>query len=377
MTLNFKGSKQNALLEKIFNSLKDPRRKIRGNFRHKLNDIILLVISAVVCGARDWDDIELFGKEQLTWLKKYGDFTHGVPSHDTINRVISALDPAQFSDCFTRWINEISEISSADIVAIDGKRIRRSYDKYSNKAAIHIVSAFATANKLCLGQVATDHKSNEITAIPELLDVLALKGCTVSIDAMGCQTSIAEKIITKEANYILAVKSNQGKLLEGIKETISLEEPIDVDQNEDVCHGRIESRKCSVYKVSDLIENAKKWKNLQSIILIETERTEKLTGITTTQERYYISSKLDSAKSFNKDIRSHWAIENNLHWILDVTFNEDMSRKRQKNAAINFNIISKIALSLLSKETTLKASKKNKMFSAALNPEYRAKLLNL
>ncbi|MFW6202676.1 MAG: ISAs1 family transposase [Marinilabilia sp.] len=361
----------------MFSEIEEPRRKTKGNYRHELTDIVLLVISAVISGASEWEEIEMFGRSQQDWLSQYGSFSNGIPSHDTINRVISSIDPDQFSRCFSSWINEITSLSKGEVVAIDGKRLRGSYNNATGAPAIHMVSAFASENGLCLGQVSTHEKSNEITAIPELLDNLTLHGCTVTIDAMGCQTAIAEKIREKGADYILAVKGNQGALEEGIKDTVRFNNPIDTSTNVDAGHGRIETRICNVYHLSDHMENIERWKDLKYIIEIQAERVIKSTGQITKEKRYYITNKGAKAKNFNKDIRSHWSIENNLHWVLDVTFGEDASRKRQKFAAQNFNTINKIALTLLANENTLKASKKCKRLAAAVNPEIRAKILNL
>lgn len=313
----------------------------------------------------------------MGWLKKYGAYHNGIPSHDTINRVISSIDPKQFSQCFSRWISEISSLSKNEVVAVDGKRIRGSYDSFTGKSAIHMVSAFASENSLCLGQVSTNEKSNEITAIPELLENLAINGCIVTIDAMGCQRSIAEKIIEKGANYILAVKGNQGNLEQGIKDTIRFENPIDRTTETDMGHGRIETRTCKIYKLSDHIERYDRWKNLNMIVEIEAERIIKSTGETSIQKRYYITSLKSNAKTINQAVRNHWSIENKLHWALDVTFGEDASRKRQKYAAENFNTILKIALTLLANEKSVRASKKSKRLAAAVNQEFRQKILKL
>jgi predicted transposase YbfD/YdcC len=357
--------------------VEDPRRTVKGNFRHELTDIILLVISAVICGANDWEEIEMFGENQLPWLTKHGSFANGIPSHDTINRVISSIDPNQFSECFSSWINEIASLSKGEVVAIDGKRLRGSYDSTARTPAIHMVSAFASGNGLCLGQVSTHEKSNEITAIPELLDNLTLHGCTVTIDAMGCQTAIAEKILERGADYILAVKGNQGSLEQGVKDTVRFNKPIEASTDIDTGHGRIETRTCKVYNLSDHIENMDKWKDINRIIEIEAERIIKSTGQTSKETRYYITNKKATAETFNNDIRNHWSIENKLHWVLDVTFGEDASRKRQKFAAQNYNTIVKIALTLLANEKSVKASKKCKRLAAAVNPEFRAKILKL
>lgn len=377
MAKSHKTPQQRILFSKIFHPLNDPRRVNQGNHRHKLSDIIFLVISAVISGASDWDQIEVFGKSQIQWLRKFYPFKNGIPSHDTINRVISAIEPKLFNECFVKWINEISHLSKGEVVAIDGKRLCGSYDKSSGKSAIHIVSAYASENKLCLGQISTNEKSNEITAIPELLNSLAIKGCTITIDAMGCQTKIAEEIIKKQADYLLAVKGNQSSLEQGIQDTIRFTKPIEEDSEVDIGHGRIETRVCKLYQVTDHIEEPERWKDFKTIVEIKTERTIKSTGEVNNMTRYYITNLAKDAKKINHAIRSHWSIENNLHWELDVTFGEDASRKRMKNAAENFNIISKIALSLLNTEKSVKASKKNKRLLAALNPDFRQKVLKI
>jgi predicted transposase YbfD/YdcC len=357
--------------------VKDPRRTNKGNIRHDFLDIIFLVISAVICGASNWEEIEFFGKSQIKWLKKHGSYKNGIPSHDTVNRVISSIEPKQFSSCFTSWINEISVLSDKEVVAIDGKSIRNSYDKASGKSAVHMVSAFASKNGLCLGQVSTKEKSNEITAIPELLENIAIKGSIVSIDAMGCQTKIADKIIEKKADYILAVKGNQGNLEQGIKDTVRFNKPFESHTETDFGHGRIEKRTCNLYELSEHIEEPERWQKLNMLIEIQSERIIKSTGDVNHQTRYYISSLKNNAATVNHAVRSHWSVENNLHWVLDVTFGEDASRKRQKFAAENFNTISKIALTLLANEKSVKASKKHKRLVAALNIEFREKVLKI
>jgi len=336
----------------------------------------LLVLSAVLCGADDWDAIELFGREQVSWLRKYGNFQQGIPSHDTINRVFSAISPAEFSACLSGRVAGIRQSCGREVVAIDGKRIRNSHDSYHQRPAIHMVTAFAVENGLCLGQSATNDKSNEITAIPELLSLLDIKGDIVTIDAMGCQKKIAEKIVSREADYILAVKGNQQALEEGVKDTCRFVKPIDEHVDTDMGHGRIETRRCSVYTDLSCIEKASQWKNLSSIVTVESERMTKRTGEVTQEMRYYISSSKATAKDFNQWIRKHWGIENNLHWTLDVTFREDYSRKRNGYAAQNFNTALKFCLAFFAQDKSWVASLKRKRLKAALCETYREKLLN-
>lgn len=357
--------------------MKDPRRTDKGNYKHALVDILFLVISAVVSGADTWQSIVLFGKNQLHWLRKYYPYQDGIPSPDTLERVFAVLDFKEFSLHFTQWVSEVCKLSEGEVVPIDGKSIRGSADKPNGKKFIHMVSAFASENGVCLGQVACKEKSNEITAIPELLEVLAIKGCIVTIDAMGCQTKIADKIRTKEADYILAVKQNQDELYRQVNKLFSITEVSSVDIAEDFGHGRIEKRKCSVINDLRFLDEKDKWKDIKSVIKIESERFIKSSGKQQKETRLYISSLDEKAQILNTKIRHHWTIENNLHWMLDITFSEDDSRKRKGNSAKNFNLITKIALNLIIRENSQRISKKNKRFKAALDNEYREKILKV
>ena len=361
-----------------FNKLKDPRRISKGNLKHSLTDIVFLVTAAVVSGANDWQSIEVFGKNQLDWLRQYVPLASGIPSHDTLGRFFGMLDHQAFSKCFIDWTSEFSALGKGEVVALDGKRLRGSYDRFSNKEAIHMVSAFAAENGLCLGQVCCEGKSNEITAIPKLLDLIAIEGCTVTIDAMGCQAQIAEKVKAKGADYILAVKNNQKGLHDQIKKMFNITKPSSIDSSSDIGHGRVEKRKCSI--VDDLVffDIDKKWKGLKTLVKIETERFDKLEKTTQRETRYYISSLSESAGCANKKIRDHWGIENKLHWMLDVNFGEDSSRRRKGHSAENFNIIAKVALSLIIKTAEgKKMSKKNRRYAAALSNSFREKVLQL
>lgn len=377
MTQKNNHEKQSAFCANFVSKLTDPRRTSKGNLRHNFSDILFLVISSVISGLTDWEDMELFGKNQISWLKKYGEYKNGIPSHDTINRLISSLEPEKFSQCFIEWISDIATMSPGEVVAIDGKSIRGSAIKSRNISPVHVISAYASENELCLGQYKTDSKSNEITAIPKLLDLLAIKGCTVTIDAMGCQTDIAKKVCEKEADYILAVKGNQGTLELGIKDAMLLSKPVSTDIEEDFGHGRIEKRICSVYTDLSHIELKEKWIGLKCLVSIKSEVLDKTTGKEFSEERLYISSLQPDAKYINRAVRKHWGIENKLHWNLDVVFGEDASHKRTGYAAQNVNIISKIALSMIQKETSFEKGKKKKMLLAMLDNKYREKLLNL
>ena len=359
----------------IFGSMKDPRRISKGNLRHDLSDIVFLVVAAVVSGCNDWETIVVFGESQLGWLRKYRPFKHGIPSHDTLNRVFSALDPKVFSEKFIEWTEEVYDFTEGELVAIDGKTMRGSQDVAHDRSALHIVSAYASKNKISLGQVVTDEKSNEITAIPNLLDMIFLKGATVSIDAMGCQKAIAEKIIDQHADYLLAVKNNQKSLYEEI-ENLFVVTTSQSHTDYHIGHGRGENRKCDVITDLTFLDESKHWKGLKSVIRIESERFLKASSKTEKQTRYYISSHSQkSAKQLNELIRDHWAIENNLHWMLDVNFREDES-KRKGNSAANFNVINKVALALIEK-CPIKKSKRQRRFKAAFDPSFREKILNL
>jgi len=285
--------------------MEDKRRKSKGNFKHELLDIVFLVVSATVSSCNDWESIEVFGESQLEWLRKYYPFKNGIPSHDTINRVFSSLDPKVFGQYFIEWIQEICKLSKGDLVAIDGKTIRKSYDKKSEKSAIHIVSAYAERNRICLGQIQTTEKSNEITAIPELIDLLYLKDATVSIDAMGCQKNIVEAIRMKNAHYLIAVKNNQKALYEQIKKLFIITKPSSEHLWNDIDHGRAEIRRCQVINDLTFLDEQKEWKDLYGIVKIETEVTEKSSQKTRKETRYYITSCKSEAKDMNAKVRGH------------------------------------------------------------------------
>jgi predicted transposase YbfD/YdcC len=361
-----------------FEELEDPRQE--GKIEHKLSDIILLCISALLCGAEGWHDIEIFGQARLEWLKKYGSFANGIPVDDTIARVMSALNPKQFQSCFINWMKAASEVTEGDIVSVDGKTLRHSFDRKNSKRAIHMVSAFAKKNGVVLGQSKTEEKSNEITAIPELLDLLELKGCIVTIDAMGCQQKITKKIIDKEADYVIMVKGNQGYLSDDIISFFDIchqEEfknvSYDFYEETDKGHGRFEIRRYWISSYLKNIRNTEKWKNLKTIGMVESERH--IGDQITLDKRYYISSISEQAKVFSNAVRGHWGIENTLHWTLDMTFREDESRIRRDNAAENLAVLRHIALNALRQEKTFKKSIKAKRYKATLEPAYTDKLI--
>lgn len=361
----------------FFSELKDPRRTSKGNHLYPLEEILFLSIAAVVSGADTWTSISLFGRAKLDWLRKFYPFENGIPSHDVLGKVFAALDPEAFSRCFVSWIDSIAKITPGEVVSIDGKTLCGSVDKANGRSALHVVSAFATANGLCLGQVAVGSKSNEITAIPELLELLAIRGCIVTIDAMGCQKSIAKAILDKGADYVLMVKGNQRGLKDQAEKLFSIAPLKTQFRSNDLGHGRIESRKCEVIDQLRFLDDKKEWAGLKTVIRITSERTDKQTGICNTETRFYISSLGPDAELINNAVRSHWAVENNLHWSLDVVFKEDASLKKKDHSALNYNIIAKMALTLIDQEKSTKKSKPSKRLLAALEDEYRAKILKI
>ncbi len=358
----------------FFSGLTDPR--IERTKAHLLEDILFIAITSVICGAESWNDMELFGKAKEKWLRTVLKLPEGIPSHDTFNRVFSLLDPKELEAGFLQWTRSVAKLTEGEVVSIDGKSIRGSRSG-GKKSIVHMVSAWASENSIALGQLKADDKSNEITAIPELLKLLALKGCIVTIDAMGCQKNIAAAIADKEADYILALKENQGCLLRQTKDSFRFLEAKTVSEETDAGHGRVETRVCSAIDDLSMIRANKGWKNLRSVVRIESERYIKATGESEKETRYYISSLPADAGLLNKSIRSHWKIENSLHWVLDVAFNEDHSRKRAGYAAQNFSVINRIVLNLLKNELTVKQGIKSKRLKAGWDEQYLLKIVNI
>ncbi len=372
------------LLEDHFGFIEDPR--LDRHKEHSLLDIIGLTIIGTLSGADNWVAIEEFGKAKADFLQGLLLLPNGIPSHDTLGRVFSILSAEELEKGFASWISSISQATQGQVVAIDGKRLRGSYDKGSNKAAIHMVSAWATVNQISLGQLKVDDKSNEITAIPELLRMLEIAGCIITIDAMGTQKEIAQQIRAHQADYVLALKSNQGELYEEVKATF--EHLINTrfcqqDQQWDKGHGRIESRKCYVLDLQApdfdwiLSQDLEQWKDIASLVMIQATRWQG--DQQQTQNRYYISSlsaQSKDAQAFNHIIRTHWAIENQLHWTLDVVFKEDASRVRTGYADQNLSVIRRMALNLLKQDKSLKVGIQNKRMRAAWDNQYLIKILN-
>ena len=367
-------------IEEHFKSLPDPRRKT-ANQRHKFVDILVIAICGIICGANGWVAVEKFGKAKEDWFRSFLELPNGIPSHDTFTDLFAKLSPRQFEACFMSWVESISELFEGEVVSIDGKTLRRSHDMSSDKKVIHMVSAWASANSLVLGQIKTDEKSNEITAIPELLKSLELKGCLVTIDAMGCQKKIAETIIESEADYLLAVKDNQPTLHQAIQDYFAqaneaLFEGYHIDYAETINkgHGRLESRRCWVgYDAGPIVDVSQNWESLETIVMVESERTAQ--GETTIEHRYYISSSDGTASKLLNASRQHWGIENSLHWSLDIAFREDESRIRKGHGAENFAILRHIALNLLKKEDTAQVGIQNKRLLAGWDNSYLEKVL--
>jgi len=355
-----------------FGELQDPR--LPRTRRHLLADIVLIAIAAILSGAEGWDDMERYGKAKRDWLKSFLALPFGIPSHDTFNRVFQALDPAELEQHFLDWVSAIAQRTQGEVVAIDGKSLRGT-GSGDGKSLIHMVSAWASANNLVLGQRKTDAKSNEITAIPELLRVLELSGTTVTIDAMGCQKNIAAQIVEQKADYILAVKENQPSLLADIKDSFQMLEPASADEQIDCGHGRVETRRCAVLTDLSLLDNTQNWAGLRSIVRIQATRHHKASGKQEQETRYYISTLQPDAARLNAAIRQHWGIENKLHWVLDVAFGEDQSRKRAGNAAQNFSLLNRIALNLIRKDQSTKGSVRGKRLQAAWDDAFLWQLL--
>lgn len=358
-----------------FSVLSDPR--IDRTKKHNLIDVLFIAICTIVCGGEGFTDMEEFGEAKESWLRKYLELPHGIPSHDTFRRVFATLDPEEFSACFTKWSQALHEATKGEVIALDGKTIRHSFDTYSGQAPLHMVSAWATESGLALGQVRVDDKSNEITAIPKLLEMLDVKGRIITTDAMGCQREIAKKIVDKKGDYVFCLKGNHESLHDEVKFFFDECKSADYQEVEhryfetvEKEHGRIEIRRCWVVEDDAIkwLEREDQWPGMRSIAVVESER--RIRGKTTVETRYFISSLKGSAEKVARAVREHWAIENSLHWVLDVTFNEDMSRIRKDNAPENLSILRKIALNAIKKEQTCKVSVRRRVKRAGWDNSY-------
>ncbi len=368
-------------ISKAFGELTDPR--INRNLRHPLVNIITISICAIICGCDDFCSIEEYGNSKADWFESFLDLEHGIPSHDTFSDVMNRLKPKEFSQAFTQWVNQLGNLKD-DIVPIDGKTMRGTLDKASGASAIHLVSAWSAKNNFCFGQVKVDEKSNEITAIPLLLDLLDIEGATITMDAMGCQFAIADKIVDAQADYVLALKGNQGEFHDDIK--LFLESNLanefkktthTVSKITTGEHGRIEQR--NVWLTADvqwLTKRHPKWKSIKGIVIVDSTR--EVQGKVSREQRLYITSHEDKDADFIANaIRSHWFVENKLHWQLDVSFNEDKNRSRSGYAAENFSMMNKIALNLLKNEKSVKVGVKTKRLKAGWDEAYMMKVLTV
>ncbi|HEU5115423.1 MAG TPA: ISAs1 family transposase [Isosphaeraceae bacterium] len=369
---------QDLSLAHHFAHLTDPR--VDRTRLHELLDVVAIALCAVIAGAGTWEDLEEFGKAKHNWLRTFLALPNGIPSHDTFARIFARLDPEEFQRGFLGWIAAVQEATERRVVAIGGKTQRGSHDRVRGKSALHLVHAWATANHLLLGQLAVDEKSNEITAIPELLKVLELSGAIVTIDAMGCQKEIARTIREAGADYILALKGNHEHLHEQVVAFFEAacahgrkEQGIGYHREWDEGHGRTECRRCWATSDLDWLEGRQEWPDLRSVVLIESERF--IGDSLDVEERYYLSSLPADAGLLNESIRSHWSVENSLHRVLDVTFGEDRSRIRKENAPENFGLLRRLALCLLKQETSSKRSIKGKRLRASWDEGYLARVL--
>ncbi len=370
-----------STISQVFSEISDPRNA--ASVRHPLINILTITICAIISGCDNFNDIEEYGKSKIKWFRRFLDLKHGIPSHDTFNDVLNRINPVEFNTAFTQWVSEISK-QKEGIIALDGKVMRRTLDKVSGMSATHLVSAWSVENNFCLGQVKVADKSNEITAIPALLELLDIKDSTITMDAMGCQYKIGDQIVDKGADYVLGLKGNQGEFFDDVKlyldsqltrefkaQTHSVHRSINGD------HGRIETRE--VWLVTDvnwLIARHPRWKSLNSIALICSRR--EVNGVESYEQRYYISSHKDKDAEFMAHaIRSHWHVENKLHWQLDVSFNEDQNRLRSGYAAENISLINKVALNLLKNEKSVKVGVKGKRLKAGWDNAYMMKVLTV
>lgn len=364
---------------KHFEEVDDPRID-NANRRHELSDMLLLTLLGVICGADSWVEIEAFGQAKIEELKPFLQLPHGIPSHDTLGGVFARLCPEQLQRGFMSWINSLVRVSDGEVVAIDGKTLRHSYDRGAGRGAIHMVSAWASSNQVVLGQRKVDDKSNEITAIPELLKTLHLVGAVVTIDAMGCQKAIAEQVIQAQADYVFSLKGNQGQLHEDVK--LYLDQAIEQhkadvlsnhQQTLDKGHGRIELRRYWITEQIEWLDSKTQWRGLRSIGAVESERH--VGDQVSIDRRYFITSLEADVDRFARAVRAHWGIENQLHWSLDVTFGEDDCRVRQEHAAQNLAVIRHLALNLLKNEKSAKVGIKIKRSKAGWDSRYLAKVL--
>ncbi len=365
-----------------FADLNDPR--VERTKKHKLIDIIAIAICGVICGADNWVEIAYFGEVKEAWLRQFLELPNGIPSHDTFNEVFARLDGEAFRRCFIQWVQAVYQVTEGQVIGVDGKSLRHSYDKGKDKEALWLVNAWASQAQVALGQAAVDEKSNEISAIPALLTLLALKGCIVTLDAIGCQTEIAQLIVDKEADYILALKPNQPTLYEdvvelfrGVQEVQFQDVPHTYAHSLDKNHGRVERRRC--WAISDpeflsYLRHRDAWAKLQTVFMVERERY--LPNQSVSRERaYFMTSLPNDAAHLLQASRAHWGVENGLHWVLDIAFREDDARLRRGHGDQNFAVLRQLALNLLRQDKSLKLGVKGKRLKAGWDETYLLHLL--
>jgi predicted transposase YbfD/YdcC len=366
-----------ASFERHFQELPDPR--VERTRKHPLINIVFMAVCGVLSGANSIAAIHEFALDRRSWFARYLDLTNGIPSEDTIGRVLARVEPGAFEKCLLSWVQAVQEVTAHRLVSIDGKTLRGSADIERGRAAIHMVSAWATENKLSLGQVVVGEKTNEITAIPELLQLLEISGALVTIDAMGCQKAIADQVRQREADYVLAVKENQPTLYEEVEGAIAeaLEqdaEDIDEHQTVETGHGRQETRSYAIFSKPDSVDPEGLWRDLSAVGIATSQRVD-TQGRQSLETRYYILSRSITAQEFAEAVRGHWSIENNLHWQLDVSFREDECRVCRDHAPANLSVIRRFALGLLKRETSCRKGIEIKRMKCAANDEYREKVL--
>lgn len=362
----------NSRFAEHLKGIEDPRHH---NKQHLLSDMFIISLCAIVCGAESWTQVVEYGRSKLDWFSEFLELPNGIPSHDTFGRLFARIDPRSFQEFFAKWVQDFSESLNGKTVAIDGKTLRRSHDRINGDSAIHMVSAWASEICLVLGQIKTDNKSNEITAIPELIKMLSLEGAIVTTDAMGCQKKITRTIIEKNADYVIQVKDNQQRLHEDIalffKEPAN--GPFDTMETVDGDHGRVETRRYDTTDDIDWLQGKHEWAGIKTICRVTRQRD--INGNVSIESSYFISSLDNHAPAIAKAVREHWGVENGLHWCLDISFREDYCRVRKDHAPENLAVLRHIALNLLKREKTLKGGIQTKRLKAAWDHDYLLKIL--